>query len=146
MREVLAERGTVATATSQWHADRDDNYRGRKDSALALYYLWRIGEAMTHHRERFERVYALTETVAPRELIRESDPENAEDYLMTKEVASNGLAPMRTVGKLPAAQGVTRRTGGVAAPESRGGRAARGAGRGLAGPAGCVGFGPAGPR
>jgi uncharacterized protein len=43
----------------------NQSYRGRKDSALALYYLWRTGEVMTHHRENFERVYALTETVAP---------------------------------------------------------------------------------
>ena len=28
---------------------------------------------MTHHRERFERVYALTESVAAAELIRESE-------------------------------------------------------------------------
>ena len=48
------------------YADPHANYRGRKDSALALYYLWRTGEAMTHHREHFERVYALTEPVAPR--------------------------------------------------------------------------------
>ena len=40
---------------------RIDNYRGRKDSALALHYLWRVGEAMVVRRERFERVYAMTE-------------------------------------------------------------------------------------
>ena len=47
MREVLAERGTVsnrefATGTRT----RIDNYRGRKDSSLALHFLWRIGDAM----------------------------------------------------------------------------------------------------
>jgi len=57
---------------------RTQNYRGRKDSALALYYLWRTGEVMTHHRENFERVYALTETVAPAYLIRESSDDEAE--------------------------------------------------------------------
>ena len=99
MREVLAERGTVsnrefATGTRT----RIDNYRGRKDSSLALHFLWRIGDAMIHHREGFERVYALTETIAPAELIRESDPAVADDYLMTKLVGADGLAPMRTVG------------------------------------------------
>jgi hypothetical protein len=44
---------------------RVDHYRGGKDSALALHYLWRVGEAMVTRRERFERVYALTEAVAP---------------------------------------------------------------------------------
>jgi uncharacterized protein YcaQ len=99
MREVLAERGTVsnrefATGTRV----RVDNYRGRKDSALALHFLWRIGDAMIHHRDGFERVYALTESIAPAELICESDPDVADDYLMTKLVGADGLAPMRTVG------------------------------------------------
>ena len=52
---------------------RIDSYRGRKDSALALHYLWRIGEAMVTRRERFERVYALTEAVAPPSALREVD-------------------------------------------------------------------------
>jgi uncharacterized protein YcaQ len=99
MREVLAERGTVsnrefATGTRV----RIDNYRGRKDSALALHFLWRIGDVMIHHRDGFERVYALTETIAPSELVFEHDPAVADDYLMTKLVGADGLAPMRTVG------------------------------------------------
>jgi len=77
---------------------RVDNYRGRKDSALALHYLWRIGDAMVSRRERFERVYALTEQVAPPELVREHDPAEADDFLLMKMVASEGLTPMRNVG------------------------------------------------
>ena len=66
MRAILRERGTVSNRDFEMATrTRTQNYRGRKDSALALYYLWRIGEVMTHHRENFERVYALTETVAP---------------------------------------------------------------------------------
>jgi uncharacterized protein YcaQ len=99
MRKVLAERGTVsnrefAPATRV----RVDNYRGRKDSALALHFLWRIGDVMIHHRDGFERVYALTESIAPLELVYERDPEVADDYLMRKLVGADGLAPMRTVG------------------------------------------------
>jgi uncharacterized protein len=77
---------------------RVDDYRGRKDSALALHYLWRIGDAMVSRRERFERVYALTEAVAPAELIREHDATETEDFLLMKMVASEGLTPMRNVG------------------------------------------------
>ena len=99
MREVLAERGTVsnrefATVTRA----RVDNYRGRKDSALALHFLWRIGDVMIHHRDGFERVYSLTETIAPPELVYKSDAALAEDFLMLKLVGADGLAPMRTVG------------------------------------------------
>ncbi|MEW6402536.1 MAG: crosslink repair DNA glycosylase YcaQ family protein [Chloroflexota bacterium] len=93
MRAILAERGavtnrdfTMATRT------RTQSYRGRKDSALALYYLWRTGEVMTHHRENFERVYALTETVAPAHLIGESDEAEADRFLIKKEVSFSGLS------------------------------------------------------
>jgi uncharacterized protein len=93
MRALLRERGTVrnrdlAMATRT----RTESYRGRKDSALALYYLWYTGEVMTHHRENFERVYALTEAVAPADLIRESDEAEADRFLIKKEVSFSGLS------------------------------------------------------
>ena len=98
MRQVLAERGTVSNRDFEMAArTRVDNYRGRKDSALALHYLWRIGDAMVFRRERFERVYALTEAVAPAELVREHDAAEADDYMLMKTVAADGLTPMRTV-------------------------------------------------
>src|SRR5687768_16283512 len=66
MRSILRERGTVSNREFEMAAlTRTQSYRGRKDSALALYYLWRTGEVMTHHRENFERVYALADMVAP---------------------------------------------------------------------------------
>ncbi len=93
MRTILHERGVVSnrefTAAAR---KRTEHYRGRKDSALALYYLWRTGEVMTHHREKFERVYALTEAVAPAHLIRESDEIEADRYLIRKDVSFSGLA------------------------------------------------------
>ena len=59
---------------------------------ITLYYLWRTGEVMTHHRENFERVYALTETVALAHLIRESDEPEADRFLIKKEVSFSGLS------------------------------------------------------
>ena len=98
MRVILRERGTVSNRDFEM-ADRTrtQHYRGRKDSALALYYLWRTGEVMTHHRERFERVYALTETVAPAHLIYESDELEAERFLIKKEVGFNGIARLNVL-------------------------------------------------
>src|SRR5512132_2526126 len=79
MRAILRERGTVSNRDFEMATrTRTNSYRGRKDSALALYYLWITGEVMTHHRERFERVYALTEQVAPPRFIHESDDEEAD--------------------------------------------------------------------
>jgi uncharacterized protein len=99
MRAILRERGTVSNRDfAMATRTRTQSYRGRKDSALALYYLWRTGEVMTHHRERFERVYALTETVAPAHLIRESDEAEADRFLIRKEISFSGLSRLNRVG------------------------------------------------
>jgi uncharacterized protein YcaQ len=76
---------------------RIDHYRGRKDSALALHYLWRVGEAMVSRRERFERVYALTEAVAPPSALREVDDADADNVLSLKAVAAAGLTRLNGV-------------------------------------------------
>jgi uncharacterized protein YcaQ len=98
MRAVLRERGVVNNRDFEMATrTRTQHYRGRKDSALALYYLWRVGEAMVHHRERFERVYALTEAVAPAHLIRESDEFEADRFLIKKDVGFSGLTQLKRV-------------------------------------------------
>lgn len=97
MRAILRERGTVSNRDFAMAArTRTNSYRGRKDSALALYYLWRIGEVMTHHRRNFERVYALAETVAPAQYLRESD--EADRFLIKKDVGFSGLARLGRTG------------------------------------------------
>jgi uncharacterized protein YcaQ len=104
MRRELRERGTIANRDfAMASRKRTDSYRGRKDSAVALYYLWRIGEAMVHHRERFERVYALTESIAPKDLIRVASDEETDEFMRRKQVAFEGLA------SLPASQHYDRR-------------------------------------
>jgi uncharacterized protein len=96
MRAILRERGTVTNRDfAMATRTRTQSYRGRKDSSLALYYLWRTGEVMTHHRENFERVYALTEAVAPAHLIRESDEAAADRFLIKKEISFSGLARLK---------------------------------------------------
>lgn len=93
MRAVLRERGIVSNRDFKMaKRKRTESYRGRKDSALALYYLWRTGEVMTHHRENFERFYALTETVVPLHLIYESDEAEADRFLIKKEISFAGLS------------------------------------------------------
>jgi len=71
---------------------RVNSYRGRKDSALALYYLWRTGEAMVTRRERFERVYAASDAVAPRRHLVEAPEAEADDRLLLKDVAGAGFS------------------------------------------------------
>jgi uncharacterized protein YcaQ len=94
IRATLHERETVSSRDFAAEDRRAmGTYRGNKDSSLALYYLWRVGEAMTHHREGFERVYALTESVAPEHLIAEADEADAEveRFMLRKQVAFNGI-------------------------------------------------------
>jgi uncharacterized protein len=98
MRSALRERDTVANRDFET-GDRKQvtSYRGRKDSALALHYLWRIGEAMVTRRERFERVYALTERVAPAHFIREASDAEADDYMLMKMIDGAGLGRFTSV-------------------------------------------------
>ena len=100
VRAILKDRGTVGNRDFE-AADRKktQSYRGRKDSALALYYLWRIGDVMTHHRERFERVYALTENVAPKELIYEKTQDEADRFLVKKEISFGGITRIQRTGE-----------------------------------------------
>ena len=92
MRVALRERETIANRDfAMASRTRVDSYRGRKDSAIALHYLWRIGEAMVPRRDRFERVYALTERVVPAELLRPSTNVAADAFFLRKHVAASGL-------------------------------------------------------
>jgi uncharacterized protein YcaQ len=101
MRAILHERGTVSNRDFKMATrKRMQSYRGRKDSALALYYLWRTGEVMTHHRENFERVYALTEAVAPADLICESDEDEAKRFLIKKDISFFGLSRLTRTSDL----------------------------------------------
>jgi len=99
VRAILKDRGTVGNRDFE-AADRKkiQSYRGRKDSALALYYLWRTGEVMTHHRERFERVYALTENVAPVDLMYEKTQEETDHFLVKKEISFGGITRIQRTG------------------------------------------------
>jgi uncharacterized protein YcaQ len=96
MRAFLREHGTASNRDFEMAArTRTQSYRGRKDSALALFYLWMTGEVMTHHRENFERVYALAEAVAPDHLRSESDEAEADRFLIRKEVSFGGLSRLQ---------------------------------------------------
>ena len=96
MRVILREKGMVSNRDFEMAArKRTQSYRGRKDSSLALYYLWRTGEVMTHHRENFERVYALAEAVAPPHLLRESEDAEVDRFLIKKEVSFDGLSRLK---------------------------------------------------
>jgi uncharacterized protein len=94
VRKLLRERGEMTNRDFAM-ADRTrvDSYRGRKDSAIALYYLWRTGEAMVKRRSpTFERVYAPAEALVPAALLEPATEAEADDFLLLKAVRAAGFS------------------------------------------------------
>lgn len=94
MRHVLRSRGELANRHfAMGERTRVDSYRGRKDSSVALHYLWRIGEAMVIRRTpTFERVYAPSRAVVPPRFLRPAPDEAADDFLLLKMVRAAGFS------------------------------------------------------
>ena len=94
MRRVLPKRRELANRDfAMGERARVDSYRGRKDSSVALHYLWRIGEAMvTRRTPTFERVYAPTKAVARPRFLREVGEAEADDFLLLKMVRASGFS------------------------------------------------------
>ena len=100
LAEVKAElraRGPLGNRDFDGKA-RVNTYRARKDTGLALFYLWLTGELMTHHRVRFERAFDFTENIAPAALHYEAPLEVAGAFLMRKAISFWGLCRARHFG------------------------------------------------
>jgi uncharacterized protein YcaQ len=98
MRAILASGREVANREfATGDRKRVESYRARKDSGLALHYLWRTGEAMVARRERFERVYAAAERVAPTRFLDEAPDEAADDHLLRRRIGWAGFAKLTGV-------------------------------------------------
>ncbi len=67
------------------------NYRARKDTGLALYCLWRLGELMTAGRRGFDRLYDFAEHIAPAECLTPASETDAEHYFIRKVLQMDGL-------------------------------------------------------
>lgn len=90
LREELRTNGPRGNRDFQG-APVSGNYRGRKDTSVALYYLWITGEVMIHHRQGFDRYYDLRERVAPPEFDYAASEQESEDYFARKNIAFLGL-------------------------------------------------------
>ena len=67
------------------------NYRGRKDTSLALFDMWLSGELMIHHRDGFERIYDFRENIAPKQFDFMVSAQEAEDFFLRKNISFMGL-------------------------------------------------------
>ena len=90
VRQELRARGPLGNR----HVDGNPvgwNYRGRKDTSLALYDMWISGELMIHHRDGFSRLYDFRENIAPREFDYLAPEREAEEFFARKCIAFKGL-------------------------------------------------------
>lgn len=91
VKDALRFNGPMGNRDFKGNKRIANNYRGRKDTAVALYSLWITGEVMIHHRDGFHRVYDLIERVAPAEFNYSAPEEEAEDFFARKTVSFLGL-------------------------------------------------------
>jgi uncharacterized protein YcaQ len=90
VRAELRRRGPLGNRDFKGRS-RVNDYRGRKDSSLALFYLWITGETMIHHRTGFERVYDFLPRIAPSEFNFTTNEQQAINYCTYKAVGLHGM-------------------------------------------------------
>lgn len=91
VRSELRKRGPLGNRDFEGNRIGLWNYRGRKDTALALFDMWLSGELMMHHRDGFNRVYDFRENIAPKEFDYVATEKEAEEFFARKAVAFYGL-------------------------------------------------------
>jgi uncharacterized protein YcaQ len=91
VRAELRKRGPLGNRDLDGNKIGLWNYRGRKDTSLALYDMWLSGELMMHHRVGFDRVYDFRENIAPGEFDYVATEKEAEEFFARKAVAFAGL-------------------------------------------------------
>ncbi len=91
VRAELRKRGPLGNRDFEGNRVDGWNYRGRKDTSLALYDMWLSGELMMHHRNGFDRVYDFRENIAPKEFDYVATEEEALEFFARKAVSFAGL-------------------------------------------------------
>ena len=119
MRRLLPKRGEVANRHfAMGERARVDSYRGRKDSSVALHYLWRVGEAMvTRRTPTFERVYAPAKAVAPAPLPARGERRGRGRLPAQEDGPILGLLEVQPAESIAPARGRPRRNRGLAGRE-----------------------------
>lgn len=91
VRAELRSRGPLGNRDLDGNKVGLWNYRGSKDTSLALFDMWLSGELMMHHRDGFSRVYDFRENIAPKEFDYVATEKEAEEFFARKSVAFVGL-------------------------------------------------------
>jgi hypothetical protein len=84
--DVLRDNGPMSNRDFKGNKSMN-SYRGGKDTSVALYTHWITGKVMIHHRDGFDRIYDLTERVAPAEFNYSAPEQEAEDFFARKAIS-----------------------------------------------------------
>ena len=95
VQDTLRDNGPMSNRDFTGNGLKYWSYRGRKDTSVALYYSWLLGDVMITNRKGFDRIYDLRERVIPRELDYASEIHEAEDFFARKAIAFPGLMRAR---------------------------------------------------
>ncbi|HEY5731304.1 MAG TPA: crosslink repair DNA glycosylase YcaQ family protein [Anaerolineales bacterium] len=91
VRSELRTRGPLGNRDFDGKRLKNQSYRGRKETSVALYDMWLSGELMMHHREGFDRVYDFRENIAPKEFDYIASREETEEFFARKTVSFMGM-------------------------------------------------------
>jgi uncharacterized protein YcaQ len=95
--ESIRERGPLGNRDFEGNK-AVTSYRGRKDTALALFSLWLKGELMISHRKGFDRYYDLRERILPQQYDWVATEQQAIDHFSRKLIAFLGLVREKRLG------------------------------------------------
>jgi uncharacterized protein len=85
--KALKDNGPMGNRDFEGNAFKEWSYRGRKDTAVGLFYLWLTGEVMISHRKGFDRFYDLRERVVPKKYDYVASVKDSEIHFAKKTIA-----------------------------------------------------------
>lgn len=84
--KALKDNGPMGNRDFEGTAFKEWSYRGRKDTAVGLYYLWLTGEVMISNRKGFDRLYDLRERVVPKKYDYSANVKESETHFAIKQI------------------------------------------------------------
>lgn len=94
----LRERGPLGNRDFEGAKVKAWSYRGRKETSVALFYLWLTGEVMISSRKGFDRIYDLRERVVPSEFDYAVTEKETVEFMSRKIISFLGMMPESRLG------------------------------------------------
>src|SRR5688572_4289085 len=91
VQDILRENGPMGNRDFTGEGLKYWSYRGRKDTSVALFYAWLLGDVMITSRKGFDRIYDLRERVIPEAFNYMAAEGEAENFFAKKVIAFLGI-------------------------------------------------------